>query len=66
MLYRALMAAGADVEYLETAGDHVFVTSGKPTLPYVTDRSLDFLKRRPVFAAATKPTGERPAIRESA
>lgn len=55
MLYGALLAAGAHAEYLETIGDHVFVTHGEPILPHVTDRSLDFLKRhlnRPGASAA--------------
>jgi acetyl esterase/lipase len=41
--HRALVNAGANSEYLETAGDHVFV--GAPVLPEVTERSLDFLRK---------------------
>jgi acetyl esterase/lipase len=41
--HHALVNAGANSEYLETAGDHVFV--GAPVLPEVTERSLDFLRK---------------------
>jgi acetyl esterase/lipase len=41
--HQALVKAGANSEYLETAGDHVFV--GAPVLPEVTERSLDFLRK---------------------
>ncbi|HEX2072145.1 MAG TPA: alpha/beta hydrolase fold domain-containing protein [Geodermatophilus sp.] len=44
MLHRALQELDADVEYLETDGDHVFV--GAPVVAEVTDRSIDFLRRR--------------------
>jgi acetyl esterase/lipase len=43
LLHEALVEARADVEYLETAGDHVFV--GAPVVPEVTDRSIAFLRR---------------------
>ena len=41
--HQALVNAGANSEYLETAGDHVFV--GAPVLPEVMERSLDFLRK---------------------
>lgn len=39
----ALRAAGVEVEYLETDGDHVF--EGAPVLGEVVERTLDFLRR---------------------
>lgn len=39
----ALRAAGVEVEYLETAGDHVF--EGAPVLGEVLERTLEFLRR---------------------
>ncbi|GAA3678672.1 alpha/beta hydrolase [Arthrobacter ginkgonis] len=42
-LYRAMLDAGAEVEYFETDGDHVF--TGADTLPEVMSRSLDFIGR---------------------
>jgi hypothetical protein len=41
--HQALVNAGANSEYLETAGDHVFV--GAAVLPEVIERSLDFLRK---------------------
>ncbi|MFT4470525.1 alpha/beta hydrolase fold domain-containing protein [Arthrobacter sulfonylureivorans] len=42
-LHQALVKAGANSEYLETSGGHVFV--GATVIPEVTDRSLDFLRK---------------------
>ncbi|TDL33358.1 alpha/beta hydrolase fold domain-containing protein [Arthrobacter nitrophenolicus] len=41
--HNALVNAGANSEYLETAGDHVF--AGAPVLAEVTERTLDFLQK---------------------
>jgi acetyl esterase len=41
--HETLIKAGATTEYLETAGDHVFV--GAEVLSEVTDSSLDFLRK---------------------
>ncbi|WP_185751268.1 alpha/beta hydrolase fold domain-containing protein [Arthrobacter sp. 31Y] len=43
-LHDSLTRAGADTEYLETGGGHVFV--GKPVLQQVTEASLTFLRER--------------------
>ncbi|MGK5173759.1 alpha/beta hydrolase fold domain-containing protein [Geodermatophilus sp. CPCC 205761] len=43
ILHDALVAARVDAEYVETAGDHVFV--GAPVVPEVTDASISFLRR---------------------
>ncbi|MBB3083785.1 alpha/beta hydrolase fold domain-containing protein [Geodermatophilus sabuli] len=43
LLAEALVEARVDTEYLETAGDHVFV--GATVVPEVTDRSIAFLCR---------------------
>lgn len=49
--HQALVNAGANSEYLETAGDHVFVGAG--VLPEVTERSLDFLRKHLGLGAFT-------------
>lgn len=44
ILHRALLDAGATVEYLETDGDHVFTDAD--TMPQVIEASLNFLKQQ--------------------
>lgn len=50
--HQVLVNAGATSEYLETAGDHVFV--GAAVLPEVTERSLDFLRKHLGIGAFTE------------